>query len=122
MPQRVTPAPLSVYKLLHRRRAHLQLGRITNTPVPLSYSRHTSRFLTVWLGTLPFVLAGAVGARLTLPCVIVACWLLLGIEELGHLIEQPFEVNADAKVYDVGIPANLIARNIEAGIQDVLDY
>ena len=105
-------------------------GDITNTPVPLSYSRHTSRFLTVWLGTLPFVLAGAVGARLTLPCVIVACWLLLGIEELGHLIEQPFEVHSrlgevrklkDSESYDVGVPTRSLANNIVLGCQALVD-
>lgn len=29
--------------------------RIVQTPVPLSYARHTSRFLTLWLWTLPWV-------------------------------------------------------------------
>ena len=99
----------------------LGCARIVNTPVPKSYSRHTSRFLTMWCGTLPFVLAPMIGP-VAIPTAAVISWSLFGIEELGHLIEQPFEVNADAKVYDVGIPANQIARNIEAGIQDVLDY
>jgi predicted membrane chloride channel (bestrophin family) len=31
------------------------------TPVPLSYARHTSRFLTFWLWTLPFVLVNDLG-------------------------------------------------------------
>jgi predicted membrane chloride channel (bestrophin family) len=29
--------------------------RIVQTPVPLSYARHTSRFLTLWLWSLPWV-------------------------------------------------------------------
>ena len=60
-----------------------------NVLVPLSYSRHTSRFLTIWCGTLPIALVKNLGWYTT-PVVIVACWCLFGIEEIGHLIEQPF--------------------------------
>mmetsp|Transcript_12285 Transcript_12285/g.18845 ORF Transcript_12285/g.18845 Transcript_12285/m.18845 type:complete len:447 (+) Transcript_12285:107-1447(+) len=63
--------------------------KIARTPVPLSYSRHTSRLLTLWTGTLPFALIGQLG-YLTLPVLVTACFFLLGIEEIGHLIEQPF--------------------------------
>lgn len=104
-------------------------SRITNTPVPLSYSRHTSRFLSLWLGTLPFVLANAIGAALTLPCVMLTCWMLLGIEELGHLIEQPFEVHPhlqevdnyeNAESYDFGVPTVNLANNIALGVRAIL--
>ncbi len=30
--------------------------RILNTPIPLSYTRHTARFLMAWLACLPFCL------------------------------------------------------------------
>jgi len=63
--------------------------KIARTPVPLSYSRHTSRLLTWWTGTLPFALVAQLGL-LTLPVLVIACFFLLGIEEIGHLIEQPF--------------------------------
>ena len=59
------------------------------TAVPWSYSRHTSRFLTLWCGTLPLALVPLFG-WLTIPVVMVICWCLFGIEEIGHLIEQPF--------------------------------
>jgi hypothetical protein len=36
--------------------------RILRTPVPLSYSRHNSRFLIIWLTLLPFTLWDQVGA------------------------------------------------------------
>jgi len=97
----------------------LGCARIVNTPVPRSYSRHTSRFLTVWCGTLPFVLAPMIGV-MSIPASAVVCWSLFGIEELGHLIEQPFEEN-EASIYDVGIPAWRIARDIRAGIQNVIE-
>ena len=64
--------------------------RIMRTPLPLSYSRHTSRFLSIWSFTLPFVLIDAVGYLATVPATAVLCWMLFGIEDIGHQIEQPF--------------------------------
>jgi len=58
--------------------------------VPLTYSRHTSRSLTLWCGTLPLVLVDMLGLA-ALPAMAGLCWCLFGIEELGHLIEQPFQ-------------------------------
>ena len=62
---------------------------LLTTPVPLSYSRHTSRFLTIWCATLPVVLVDTLGF-ITIPAVAFIGWCLFGIEEIGHLIEQPF--------------------------------
>lgn len=114
--------------------------KILRTPVPLSYSRHTSRFLTIWSGTLPLALVGQLGL-VTLPVVAITCWCLFGIEEIGHLIEQPFVgdktlgVNlnwpnnsilavfplvsraTDSKPYDIGIPVNNLARKVKEEIK-----
>ena len=58
--------------------------------VPPSYSRHTSRFLSVWCFTLPLCLAPTVPA-VVLPVVVgLASWALLGLREIGLLIENPF--------------------------------
>jgi predicted membrane chloride channel (bestrophin family) len=71
--------------------------RILRTPIPLSYSRMTARFLTLWLLGLPFclcrdiVLAGF-SAWATVPCVAVIAFLLLGIEELATQLEEPFSM------------------------------
>ena len=62
---------------------------IRRTPVPFMYSRHTSRALTWWCGTLPLVLVDLLGAA-ALPSMAGICWCIFGIEEIGHLIEQPF--------------------------------
>lgn len=64
--------------------------KILRTPVPWTYSRHTSRFLTLWMGTLPFALVGTLNRSLTLAVVVAASYCMFGIEEIGHLIEQPF--------------------------------
>eukprot|EP00871_Galdieria_phlegrea_P001813 jgi/Galph1/2632/GphlegSOOS_G1299.1 len=63
--------------------------RIINTPVPLGYSRHTSRFLSLWCFTLPLLLVPQIGF-LTVPATIFVGWSLFAIEEIGHVIEDPF--------------------------------
>jgi len=60
--------------------------RILKQPVPLSYSRHTSRFLTFYLLSLPFALVNALG-WLTVPLVTSICWSFVSIHEIGHFIE-----------------------------------
>jgi len=66
--------------------------RIVRSNVPVSYSRHTSRFLSVWCFTLPFVLVNALGWMM-IPTVFLVCWGLFVIEEVGHSIEDPFNVH-----------------------------
>mmetsp|Transcript_42044 Transcript_42044/g.68276 ORF Transcript_42044/g.68276 Transcript_42044/m.68276 type:complete len:437 (-) Transcript_42044:172-1482(-) len=63
--------------------------RILGCPVPLSYSRHLSRYLTIWSATLPFVLAPLLGWT-SVPVIAAICWSLFSIEEVGHMIEEPF--------------------------------
>ena len=51
--------------------------RLLRTPIPLFYTRHTSRFLMIWLTFLPATLWPACGL-LTLPLVFLISFLLLG--------------------------------------------
>lgn len=65
--------------------------RLVQTPVPLSYARHTSRFLTLYLWSLPMVLVSDL-APVPLVLVTGLCtWALFGILEIGLLIEDPFQ-------------------------------
>lgn len=64
--------------------------RLATTPVPLSYSRHTSRFLSIWTLTFPFFLAGHYGPVVSCVAHFFVCWALLGTEMVGHMIEEPF--------------------------------
>lgn len=67
--------------------------RLVRTPVPLAYSVHTSRLLSVWVGSLPFVLVGCFTSYkrlLTVPLTAFVAWALFCTEELGHIIEEPF--------------------------------
>ena len=62
--------------------------RILTQPIPLAYSRHTSRFMVIWLGALPFGLYQTCGLA-TIPIAMVVAFLLLGIDEIGVQIEEP---------------------------------
>jgi putative membrane protein len=65
--------------------------RIVQTPVPLSYARHTSRFLTLFCFTAPIALVQEMGASV-IPFVTLMSWSLFGIQEIGMMIEDPFQV------------------------------
>mmetsp|Transcript_76477 Transcript_76477/g.151318 ORF Transcript_76477/g.151318 Transcript_76477/m.151318 type:complete len:409 (+) Transcript_76477:36-1262(+) len=63
--------------------------RLIQTPVPLSYSRHTCRFVSVFTLTLPWALVGNL-RWLVVPVTALVSWALFGISEIGHVIEDPF--------------------------------
>jgi len=68
------------------------MERIVKSIVPTSYSRHTSRMLSIWTLTLPFVLVHTLQGFM-IPVVTIICWMLTVIEEVGHVIEDPFNIH-----------------------------
>ena len=64
--------------------------RIHQTAVPLNYARHSLRSLTMWLFTLPFALLRDYGL-MTGPIMGATAWLLFGVYQIGHSIEDPFQ-------------------------------
>jgi len=64
--------------------------QMVRTPVPKSYSRHTSRSLSLLTWTYPLVLLPDLGWK-TVPVIAFVSWLLFAIEEIGHMIENPFD-------------------------------
>ena len=70
--------------------------RIFKSPIPLVYTRHTSRFLTFFLTLLPLALWGQLGESwnhwATIPAEFVISFFLFGIEEVGIQIEEPFSI------------------------------
>eukprot|EP00667_Euglena_gracilis_P007538 EG_transcript_7612 len=89
------------------------LDRLLRTPIPLSYTSLTTRFLVLWLVLLPLALSadvvkGGHAIWLTIPAVSFIAFLLFGIEEVGVQIEESFTI----------LPLEVIAqscrRNIEA--------
>jgi len=70
--------------------------RIFKSPIPLVYTRLTSRFLSVFLMLLPLGLWQALGESwnhwATIPATFLVSFFLFGIEEVGIQIEEPFSV------------------------------
>ena len=63
--------------------------RLFRTPIPLSYTRHTSRLLLFWLGYLPLALFAELKwhALFVAPLLVL---ILFGIDEIGVELEEPF--------------------------------
>eukprot|EP00471_Norrisiella_sphaerica_P012570 CAMPEP_0184495254 /NCGR_PEP_ID=MMETSP0113_2-20130426/30792_1 /TAXON_ID=91329 /ORGANISM="Norrisiella sphaerica, Strain BC52" /LENGTH=496 /DNA_ID=CAMNT_0026881365 /DNA_START=464 /DNA_END=1954 /DNA_ORIENTATION=+ len=72
--------------------------RIVQTPVPLNYARHTSRFLTFWCLTLPIAIVGELGFT-SVPVMALVTWALFGIQEIGLMIEEPFRRSLSLNVF-----------------------
>ena len=72
--------------------------------------RHTSRFLLWWLTGFPFA-AWACYGWVTPLITAVVTFLLLGVENIGIQIEEPFEV----------LPLEAITAGCAASVQDMLD-
>jgi predicted membrane chloride channel (bestrophin family) len=75
---------------------HDQVGgceRIFKTPLPLSYTRLTSRFLVLWHCFLPLALWDACN-WMVVPATFMSAAALFCIEEVGVLIEEPFSILA----------------------------
>ncbi|GKY96986.1 hypothetical protein MPSEU_000657500 [Mayamaea pseudoterrestris] len=66
--------------------------RVLRTPLPTGFTRHSSRLLALWSSTLPFALYPAMGPYLTLPFALVTSYAVLGIEDLGVQLEEPFNI------------------------------
>ncbi|KAL4430645.1 hypothetical protein ABPG75_005901 [Micractinium tetrahymenae] len=87
-------------------------------PLPLSYTRHTSRFLLAWLTFLPLGLAAIYG-WLTIPICGVVAFLLAGVEGIGVSIEHPIRI-LPIKSYAAGFKAALVNQLREVGVAQEL--
>jgi len=63
--------------------------RILRTPLPFAYAVHNIQLLMLYLVSLPFVLVGEIG-WVSVPTVMAVSFGLIGIEEMGVEIEDPF--------------------------------
>lgn len=83
--------------------------RLLRTPIPLSYTRHTARFLILWLGSLPFGLWSQFHwASLFITAAVG--FLLLGIDEIGMQIEEPFGI----------LPLDVICKRAQTDVNAML--
>ncbi|KAI3796559.1 hypothetical protein L1987_39234 [Smallanthus sonchifolius] len=94
--------------------------QITSIPIPVSYTRLTSRFLVLWHLTLPIILWDDCH-WIVVPATFISAASLFCIEEVGVLIEEPFPMLALDElcktVYD-NVQEALIS---EKKIKDILD-
>lgn len=65
--------------------------KLLRYPIPLAYTRHTSRFMIIWLSAMPFTMWDICGWGVV-PLTTVIAYLLLGIDEIGVQIEEPFGI------------------------------
>lgn len=105
-----------------------QLGaceRIFKTPLPLVYTRHTARFLTLWVLTLPLAMYSELkGSLMLIPIMAVIAAFKLGIEELGVQITEPFSILPLENMCD-GIEAScteMIKRGAEKALTNDQPY
>ncbi|KAG2429749.1 hypothetical protein HXX76_010533 [Chlamydomonas incerta] len=82
--------------------------RIFKTPIPAAYTRHTSRYLMMYLTALPMVLWNSLGWWTPAAAVLIT-FLLLGTENIGVQIEEPFRV----------LPLDDMCRGIEATLREM---
>ncbi|GAX75090.1 hypothetical protein CEUSTIGMA_g2534.t1 [Chlamydomonas eustigma] len=76
--------------------------RIYRTPIPAAYTRHTSRFLMIFLVSAPILMWQS--ALWATPVIMaIVAFLLLGTENIGVQIEEPFRV----------LPLGAICKTIE---------
>jgi len=69
--------------------------RLIRTPVPLVYTRHTSRFLGMWVLLLPLAMVRELqDSFILIPISLLVGIFFFGIEELGVQLEEPFSLFA----------------------------
>lgn len=67
--------------------------RLKKMPVPLVYTRHTGRFLGLWILMLPFALAGELDSNFVMiPISLLVAVFFFGIEELGIREQRPTHI------------------------------
>ena len=84
--------------------------RISRVPIPLAYTRHTSRFLIAWLLLLPFGCWSSMGWNSLLFAPLVS-FLLFGVDQIGVDLENPFSV----------LPLDVLAHKLKLDATDMVE-
>ncbi|GJN30015.1 hypothetical protein PR202_gb18288 [Eleusine coracana subsp. coracana] len=83
--------------------------QLIGIPIPLSYTRLTSRFLVLWHLTLPVILWDEC-KWIVVPATFISAASLFCIEEVGVLIEEPFPMLA----------LDALCKQLHDGINDMM--
>ena len=90
--------------------------RIFSSPVPLVYSRHTARFLALYLIFLPLGLwepySGSWNSIAMIPAVALISLFLMGISELAISLEEPFSI----------LPLQAISEKIRVNCNEIATW
>ncbi len=87
--------------------------RIQSTPIPLAYSIHLKQLLLIYCLSLPFQLVGQLGWWTGLGVALIS-FTLLGVEEIGLQIEDPFGHDAN------DLPLDEICQTMIRNMEDVI--
>ncbi len=87
--------------------------RIHNTPLPFAYMVHLRRALILFLATMPLAIVKDFGWA-TIPATLMISYVMLGVEEIGVEIEDPFGTD------DNDLPLKPICENIESNLRGLL--
>lgn len=89
--------------------------RISQTPLPIAYRIYLQRLILIYCIGLPFNLIEKMGWW-TLPVVAIVSFILLGLEEVGNELENPF-------IYGVNdLPVDTICNNIIVDIETIANF
>jgi putative membrane protein len=89
--------------------------RILKTPVPFAYAHHIKTFLMLFCTTVPFALIGNM-SWLALPGTVVVCFAMLGIDEIGVEIEDPFGYDPN------DLPLDAIGETIAVDVAETAEF
>jgi putative membrane protein len=87
--------------------------RIRRTPLPFAYVVHLRRSIAIYCATLPFAVVDSFGWLTPVVCFLTA-FFLLGIEDIGIEIEDPFGDDPN------DLPLERICTNIEKDLNAIL--
>mmetsp|Transcript_24263 Transcript_24263/g.37400 ORF Transcript_24263/g.37400 Transcript_24263/m.37400 type:complete len:216 (+) Transcript_24263:3-650(+) len=88
------------------------MTRILGSPIPPTYTRHTSRVLCLYLCLLPLALTGAGVSPIALVVTVaLTSYVLIGIDEMGLEMEHPFPI----------FPMTALATTMQKNIVDQVD-
>ena len=86
-----------------------QAERVLRTPLPTDFTRHTSRLLALWSFLLPFAIYDGCGPIGVVPASVMISYALMGIEDVGLQIEEPFNI----------LPIRQYSDGINAGVDSI---
>ncbi len=87
--------------------------RILRTPMPLAYAIHLKQLLLIYCLFLPFQTVKDLG-WFAVPVVMIVSFTLLGIEEIGVEIENPFGTDTN------DLPLDTICQTMQSNVEDMI--